>query len=182
MKKLGLLFKETSEELIKNNLKESESVFVINYSKISSQKLSNLRRSLRNTNACLFVVKNSVARRALKGLGLDRLVKAIEGPCGLVFIKEDPMGASRVLYDFSRDHPPLELQGGFLKDRILEPKDIEVMARLPSREVLRACVVMALNSPILGLVVTLNQVLKKFVCCLEQIKQKIATTETLKKD
>ncbi len=172
MKKLGLLFKETSEKQIKNNLKESESVFIMNYSKVSSPDLSGLRQSLRNINAKIFMVKNSVARRALKDSGLETLVKTIEGPCGLVFIKEELIGVSRILCDFARDHQLLKLCGGFLKDRILDKKDIETLARLPSREVLRARVAMALNSPISGLVIVLNQVLRKFVYCLEQIKQK----------
>lgn len=172
MKKLGLLFKETSEKQIKNNLKESGSVFVMNYSKVSSPDLSNLRQSLRSASATIFMVKNSVARRALRDSGLDSLVETIEGPCGLVFIKEEPVSASRVLCDFSRSHELLKLRGGFLKDRFLDKEDIEAIARLPSREVLRAKVVMTLKFPISGLVMVLNEMLKKFVYCLEQIKQK----------
>ncbi len=172
MKKLGLLFKETSEKQIKNNLKESESIFIMNYSKVSSPDLSNLRQSLRNINAKIFMVKNSVARRALKDSELDSLVKTIEGPCGLVFIKEEIIGASRILCDFARDHQLLKLCGGSLKDRILDKKDIETLARLPSREVLRAKVAMTLNAPISGLVIVLNQVLRKFVYCLDKIREK----------
>lgn len=173
MKKLGLLFKETSEKQIKNQLKGSESVFIMNYSQVSSPDFSNLRQSLRKANAALFMVKNSVARRALKDSGLDSLVKTIDGPCGLVFIKEEPVAVSRILSDFSRGHQLLKLCGGFLKDRILDKKDIEALARLPSREVLRAQVVMTLNSPISGVVTVLHQILKKFVYCLDQIKQKM---------
>lgn len=172
MKKLGLVFKETSENQIKNNLKESASVLIVNFALISSPDLSTLRQSLKNSGARLFVVKNSVARRALKDVALESLMKNIEGPCGLVFTKEDPVSASKILYEFSREHEPLKLQAGFLNDRVLERKDIEAMAKLPSREVLRQQVVMILNSPISGLVIVLNQVLRKFVYCLEQIKQK----------
>lgn len=174
MKKLGLLVKETSENCIKNNLEKSDSIFVINYSKLSGPDLNSLRQSLRDTGASLFMVKNNVARRALKNSGLEDIVEVIEGPCGLVFIKkDDPAGISRILYDFSRGHNDvLKLQGGFLKDRVLERKDIEALARLPSREVLRAQVVMALNSLLSRLAMVLNSTLRKFVYCLEQIKQK----------
>lgn len=173
MKKLGLLVKETSENRIKNNLEKSDSIFVLNYSQLSGPDLSSLRQSLRNTGASLFMVKNSVAKRALKNSGLEDIIKVIEGPCGLVFIKDDPVGISRILCDFSRGHNDiLKLQGGFLKDRALERKDIEALARLPSKEVLRAQVVIALNSLLSGLVMVLNGTLRKFVYCLEQIKQK----------
>lgn len=187
MKKIGLSVKEIAENRIKNDLKKSEAVYVINYSKLSSPELTNLRQSLKSINARLFVIKNSVAKIAFKNSGLDPLLNSIEGPCGLVFIKEDPIATSRVLCNFSRDHQYLKLQGGFLKDMILpnrvdlpipfkgtvlEQKDIESLARLPSREVLRAQVIMALKSGLSALAMVLNQTLRKFVYCLEQIKNK----------
>jgi len=172
MKKLGVLFKEVSEKRIKNSLKESHSVFVINYSKLSGPDLNSLRLTLKNTNANLFVIKNTVARKALKDSGLELLVNTIEGPCGLIFSKDEPVDVSRALYNFAKTHEQLKLQGGTLKDKIIGKNEIETMAKLPSKEILRAKVVMALNSPISGLVIVLNQTLKKFVYCLDQIKQK----------
>ena len=177
MKKIGLLFKEISENRIKNSLKESGSVFVIKYCGLSSPDLSSLRANLKNSKANLFVVKNTVARRALKDSGLESIVKGIEGPCGLIFVREEPVDASRVLFNFAKEHEQLKLEGGFLKDRVLEKKDIEAMAKLPSREVLRAQVVMCLNSPIFRLAFVLNNTLSKFVVCLDKIRQKKASQE-----
>jgi len=171
-KKLGLLIKEISENRIKNTLKQSNALFIIKYSGISSPGLSTLRHNLKGANATLFVVKNSVARRALKESGLAALIPSVEGPCGLVFAKDEPVGVSKVLFDFSKGNEQLKLDGGCLQDKILEKKDIEILAKLPSKQTLRAQVVMALNSPISGLVITLNQVLAKFVYCLDQIRQK----------
>jgi large subunit ribosomal protein L10 len=172
MKKIGLIFKEVSEKQIKNNLKDSDSVFIINYSKLASPDLSSLRLNLKGSGAKLFVVKNTVARRALKGTELEPLTKTIEGPCGLIFVKEEPVSASRILWDFYKAHEQLKLEGGALRNKIINKTDIETLAKLPSREILRAQVVMSLNSPILKLVCVLNQTLKKFVYCLDQIKQK----------
>ena len=172
MKKLGLIFKEVSEKRIKDTLKESNAFFIVKYSGVASPDLSVLRQSLNTSDARLFVVKNSVARRALKSSGLEAVIKNIDGPCGLVFIKDEPVGTSKVLCNFIKGHEKFKLEGGYLQDRILEKKDIEIMSKLPSKEVLRAQVVMLLNSPISGLVRGLNQILGKFVICLEQIKQK----------
>ncbi|MDD5045380.1 MAG: 50S ribosomal protein L10 [Candidatus Omnitrophica bacterium] len=172
MKKLGLLFKEVSEKRIKTSLKESDSVFVINYAKLSGPDLNTLRLTLKDNKANLFVIKNTVARRALKDSGLEALVGAIDGPCGLIFTKEEPVDVSKALYEFAKTHEALKLQGGTLKDKVIDKKDIETLAKLPSKEALRAKVVMTLNSPIFGLVYVLNQTLKKFVYCLDQIKQK----------
>jgi len=172
MKKLGILFKERSESRIKDFIRESSAVLIIKYSGLSSPDISALRQNLKSSNATLFVVRNSVALRAIRNTGLESLLNLIQGPCGMVFVKEEPVAASKVLYNFFKEHEQLKLEGGILKDKVLEKKDIESMARLPSKEVLKAQVVMALNSPILGLVMTLNQILAKFIYCLDQIKQK----------
>ena len=120
MKKLGALVKQTSEKIIKGNIKDSESVFVIKYSGTSSPDLSALRLSLKDFGGKVFVVKNSVARRALKDAGVENLIKTVEGPCGLVFADKEPVGISRILYNFSREHQSLKIEGGVLNERFLE--------------------------------------------------------------
>jgi large subunit ribosomal protein L10 len=130
-----------------------------------------LRQTLKGSKSSLFVVKNSVARRALVDSGLEALVKNIEGPCGLVFVKDEPVAASQALCNFVKDHEQLKLEGGSLNNKVLVKEDIEAMSKLPSKEILRAQVVVTLNSPISGLAITLNQILAKFVYCIDQIKQ-----------
>ncbi|HQJ16002.1 MAG TPA: 50S ribosomal protein L10, partial [Candidatus Omnitrophota bacterium] len=66
----------------------------------------------------------------------------------------------------------LKLEGGFLKDKILGIKDIEKMAKLPTREQLRGQAVMALKSPIFGIVGVLKGNLRKLVWCMVEIKNK----------
>jgi len=134
--------------------------------------LSTLRQNLKDSNATLFVVKNSIACRALASIGREALVKMIEGPCGMVFVKDEPVAISKVLCKFSKEHQQLKLEGGLLNDKLLEVKDIESMSKLPSKQGLRAQVVMTLNAPISGLIFSLNQVLAKLVYCLEAIRQK----------
>jgi len=172
MKKIGLLVKETSENRIKNSLKSSKGLIVVKYSGVASPDMSGLRKTLKASGSDLFVVKNSVARRAMKELGLDELIKAIESPCGLIFFKDEPVDTSKILCAFRKDHEKLVLKGGLLQEKILTSKDIETMSKLPSKEMLLAQVVCTFNSPIVKLVVVLNQTLKKFVYCVDQIRQK----------
>ena len=172
MKKIGLLVKETSGSRIKDSFKSSKGLIIVKYSGVSSPDMSSLRKTLKGAGANLFVVKNSVARRAMKELGLNDLIGSVEAPCGMIFFKDEPVDTSRVLCTFRKDHEKLVLEGGFLVDRLLTRKDIETMSKLPSRDALRAQVVGVLNRPISGLVIVLNQTLKKFVYCLDQVKQK----------
>ena len=172
MKKIGLLVKEVSENRIKSSFKSSKGLIIVKYSGVASPDMSGLRKTLKNSGSDLFVVKNSIARRAMKELGLTELIKAIESPCGLIFFKDEPVDISKVLCDFRKEHEKLVLEGGLLEEKILTSKDIETMSKLPSKDVLRAQVVCALNGPIVKVVVVLNQTLKKFVYCLDQVRQK----------
>jgi large subunit ribosomal protein L10 len=174
MKKLGIIVKEATEKIITQSAKEAEAVFIVKYSGLSSFAMSNLRRSLKESHSRMFVVKNTVARRALKGMGLDGVIKSIDGPCGLVFGKDEPVSTSKALYAFFKDNNKLVLEGGFIKDNVLSQKDVEALAKLPGRDQLRAQLVGGLMSPISGLVFVLNANLRTFVYCLDQVKQKKA--------
>lgn len=177
MKKIGLVVKDIAENRIKLRLKETNSFFVVKYSGLSSPDLTLLRDSLNRCKANFFVVKNSVARRALQESGFEAVVKIIEEPCGFVFIEGEAVDVSKILCTFSKDHEKLKLEGGFLKDKILEKKDIEILAKLPAKEVLLTQVVRALHSPLSGSVNVLSRTLKKLVYCLEQIKNKKTKTD-----
>lgn len=172
MKKIGVIVKEISEKKIKSSLKDADSFFVVKYSGLSSLDLTALRMSLKGVRANLFVVKNTVARRVLKDTGCDSMIKNVEGPCGFIFSKEEPVEASKVLCNFSKEHEKIKLEAAFLQDKVLTEDDIKAMAKLPGKEALRAQLVYVLNTPISGLAMVLNQTLKKFVVCLEQIRKK----------
>jgi len=172
MKKIGQLVKETSESRIKDSFKASQGLIIVKYSGVSSPAMSILRKTLKGAGSDLFVVKNSIARRAMKELGLEGLIPSIQSPCGKIFFKDEPVDASRVLCAFRKEHEKLVLEGGLLQDKLLTLKDIELMSTLPSKDVLRGKLVVALNGPIAKFVIVLNGTLKKLVVCLDQIKQK----------
>jgi len=172
MKKIGLIVKEVSESKIKKSIEQSGSFLVVKYEGVSSPDMSILRMALSAIDADMFVVRNTIARRAVKNFAGDDVLKLVDGPCGFVFFKDEPVAASRVLFDFVKDHNKLKIEGGFLKDKILTVSDVERMAKLPSKEALRAKTVMVLKSPIFGIVGVLKGNLRKLVWCMEQIKQK----------
>jgi len=174
MKKLGLLFKETSENLIAKRLEENQSLFVINYAKVSGPDFNGLRLALKNTKARVFMVKNSVARRALKNAG-EKLTSSIEGSCGIVFSADDPVQTCKVLYTFIQTHDQFKVQAGLLAGgQVLAKQDVETLSKLPPKEQLRADLVGVINAPLSRLTYILKQNLNKLTYYLEQRKDKLA--------
>lgn len=171
MKKLGVIVKEASESRIKNSIQATNSFFVVRYDGLSSFDVCSLRMALRAAQANMFVVKNTIARRTLKSVAGDDVVKLIDGPCGIISFQEDPVIAAKALYDFFKDHEKLQIKGGFLNDKAVSAAELQQLSKLPSKDVLRAQVVMTMKSPITKLVMVLKGNLRKVVQVLDQVKQ-----------
>jgi large subunit ribosomal protein L10 len=175
MKRLGAILRQTLQNRIKDQVGASDSLIIISYAKLSSPDITNLRKSLKEARATIFVAKNSITKKALQSVGRDALIAHIDGPCGLVFCKDEPVDISRVLCNFAKDKQDLKIRGGYMKENVLTAADIEALSKLPSRDVLRAKVCGALKAPLCGMVMVLKGNLQKLVLCLEQIKNKRTT-------
>ncbi|MDD4910255.1 MAG: 50S ribosomal protein L10 [Candidatus Omnitrophica bacterium] len=171
MKKIGTLYRESSERELKDRMGKASSMFIIGYSGIKSNDLNALRNKLRLAGAELFVPKNSLVSRVLKDRKLSGLTKFVQGPCGFVFSLTDPTGVSKVLKQFSKDNDKLLLHGGVMEEAVLESKDISALASLPPREVLYVMLVTGLKSPITSSVRALKQMMTKMVVALNRIKE-----------
>ena len=171
MIKLGSFFRKQIVDRLKKDITKAESLFVVQYSKLSSPKMTSLRASLKSGKSRLLVTKNSLINRALKESNIDGLESFLEGPSALVIGYDDVAAVSRILAKFSKENESLVLKGGFFKGAILSKKDIETISNLPPRLELIAQVVGALKSPLAGLVWTLKGPLNKLAIVLNQIKE-----------
>ena len=169
--KLGSFFRNAAVNRLKKDIGGSDSLFVVQYSGLDSFRMSQLRIALRYGKSRLFVAKNSLMKIALKDSKIDGLDGLFEGPAALVFSDNDIAVVSKILAKFAKENEKLILKGAYYKGSLFKQKDIENIAKLPSKEVLIAQVVSALKSPLAGLVFTLGGVLNKLVIVLNQIKE-----------
>lgn len=172
MIKIGSFFRKSVVEGVAKDIRGSESLFVVAYSGLSSAQMTQLRTALKGNNSRLLVTKNSLIRRALKDAKIEGLDSLLEGQIGIIFAQKDVAATSKALTKFAQDNVSLVVKGGFYNNRILNNKDIENISKLPSRELLYAQVVGALQAPLAGLVFTLKGSLNKLVIVLSQIKEK----------
>ena len=122
------------------------------YRGLTTAELNDLRRKLREAGLEYHVVKNSLAQLAAKQAGRDQVVGSLEGPMAVAFGYGEAPQAAKAGTDFIRaTKSTLNIKGGFLPDRLLNAKDVETLARLPSREVLISQVMAGMQSPIYGL-------------------------------
>jgi large subunit ribosomal protein L10 len=170
-------------EEIRTKLSDSDAAVLTEYRGLTVRQLADLRGSLRGSGTEYKVFKNTLARRAVEGAGLDDITSLFEGPVAIAFVRGDAAAAAKALRDFGRTNPALIVKGGLLGERVITPADIEALAELPSREVMLSQIAGMFQAPLTkaaGLFQAFTRNLAYGVQAL--IDQRVAGGETLAPD
>ena len=138
------------------------------------QQLSELRGALREAEAELSVVKNTLARRAANTTGKEALLPYLTGPSGLVWVNGDPAVAAKALQQFATKNTALELKGGVLDGRDLPAASLQQLASLPSREQLIAQLAGGVAAPLRGLAGSLHNLIAGLARTLASVQEQKA--------
>ena len=152
---------------LKERLGAAKTVVLTEYRGLSVQQLSDLRKQLKGVAAEYKVVKNRLARLAVKGSVLDALGEHLKGPTGLVLTKLDPVAVAKALQAFVKTNAQLHIKLGLVEGKVVQPAELKALADLPSKEQLRSQIVGALQGPMAQLVSLLQAPLREIVYVLE---------------
>lgn len=159
--------KEQLVEDLAEKLSRSNAVFMTDYRGLNTGQIGELRNKLRERETGFHVVKNSMAKLALKQAGLPWEPSLFDGPTAMGFCYEDIPGSAKVLVDFGKESRVLSIRGGLLGDEVLSAAQISDLASLPSGEILIAEVVGRIAAPLVGLVNVLNAPLQNLAQVLQ---------------
>lgn len=157
---------------ISAQIQESEAVFAVDYRGISVVQAAELRTKLRDADASLRVVKNTLTIRAADQAGAEALKPVLEGPTALTFVRGDAAAAAKAVADYARATGLLPFKGGLMNGEALAPDQMTAIARLPSRDVLNAQFVNIVASPLTGLVTSLSNLISGLARQLSQVAEK----------
>ena len=159
--------KRESVEALKERLGTTKTAVLTEYRGLTVRQLSDLRKQLKAAAAEYKVVKNRLARLAVKDSPLDPVASHLTGPTGLVLTAHDPVSVAKALQVFARTNPTFIIKLGFVDGKVLEPPELKALADLPSKETLRAQLVGALQGPMSQLVSLLTAPQRELVQVLE---------------
>lgn len=114
---------------------------------LSVGEATELRRTIRAAGGQMRVAKHTLTRLALADTRYSDLDRFLEGPRGLVFGFDDPVGVAKALVDFAEGHAKLEIDGGALEGQVIETAGVESLAKMPDLGTLRARLVRQVLSP-----------------------------------
>lgn len=145
---------------------------VVNYQGISALEANELRRDLSAKKIRFDVVKNSLARLALKEVGDSGLADLLNGPSAIVSGGEDPVVLAKTLVEWGKKLPTLGIRGGLVEGRLVAKSEVEELSKLPSRQVLYAQIARAIQSPTVRLAMAVSAPLQKLRNVLDAIREK----------
>ena len=162
--------KEAFVSAMSQKLAESQVVFLTDYRGLTAEQMNQMRLGFRNAGVEYRVVKNNLLKLAAEGTDLSPIIEDLVGPTGLVIAESDPVEASKVIVDFSKDHPVFEYKTGLLRGNRITFDQIEAMAKLPARDVLVGKLLGTMNAVPSGLVNVMAGVTRKFMYALAAVR------------
>ncbi|MBT8091362.1 MAG: 50S ribosomal protein L10 [Gammaproteobacteria bacterium] len=151
---------EDKKNLVKEvNAVAGDSVTAVaaEYRGLSVAEMTELRKEARSAGVYLRVVKNTLARRAVKGTDFECMQDTLKGPILLAFAKEDPGAAARVIKDFAKGHEALQAISLSAGGQLLPGSDLSKLADLPTLDQARAMLLGVMLAPMSQLVRTIAE-------------------------
>lgn len=152
-------------------LKEAKAAILTDFTGLNVEQITQLRRTLKKSAVEYKVVKNTLLRRASHDTDVERLAEHFVGPIAIALAFEDPLAPARILLEFSKAQPTLEIKAGMVTGTVMTPKDIRALASLPSKEILLAKLLSLFKAIPTRLVQTLNNPLQGLVLIVDHVKR-----------
>lgn len=140
--------KEAIVAEIRSKIESASAVIITEYRGLSVQNLAALRGLLRPVGGEYRVYKNTLCRFAARDANIEGLDALFVGPTAITFIDGDVAAVAKVLKEYARTNALLVIRGGAVANKVISSRDVEILADLPSRDVMLAQFAGLLQSPL----------------------------------
>ena len=152
-------FKQEKIEAMKENFAKAKVAVVTEYRGLTVEEITKLRRALQKENSDYMVTKNTLAKVAAKGTQFEVLEEVLKGPVAIAFGFADEVAPAKVLKKFIKESKKGQIVAAALDGKLLDAKETEKLASLPSKDELYAKMLGSINSPASGIVGSINAVM-----------------------
>ena len=148
--------KDVELQQLEKAFKGSDSAILVDYKGMNVPQVTELRRQLRAAKASYKVVKNTIARRALKGTSFESLDEHFQGTTAVAYTSTDPVALAKTLTTFAKTAPTLKVKAAVVQGRAIKPAEVTDLASLPGKPELYAKLLFVLQAPMIQIVRVLN--------------------------
>jgi large subunit ribosomal protein L10 len=157
---------------LKQRIEGSNALLLAEYRGLTVSEITALRRSLREADASLTVVKNTLMQRAAAEAGLE-LSELLTGPSAVAFVGGDAVTAAKQIKAATKLYPTLVLKGGFMDGQVLSAEDANRLADLESREVMLSKIAGLFQGEMNRAASTFQAAQSRFLSLLEAYREKV---------
>ena len=158
---------------LKEQIESANALLLTEYRGLTVEEITELRRSLRDVDASLAVIKNTLMQRAANDAGIAELDELLVGPSAIAFVNGDVVAVAKKLKDASKQFPALVIKGGYMDGAPLDAAGASSLADLESREVMLSKIAGMLKSEMSRAAATFIAAQSKFLSLLEAYKEKL---------
>ena len=166
--------KEAELQVLEAMFQGADAAILIDYKGINVPQVTELRRELRKASSTYRVVKNTLAKRALKGTAFESLTAHFEGTTAIAYTEGDPVALAKTLTAFMKTVPALQVKAAVVQGQPIKAAEVTDLANMPGKPELYAKLLYLLNAPATNLVRVLSAVPRDFVNVLAQAEKKRA--------
>ena len=155
------------------SLQNAKSAMVVSFSKLAVNKDIEFRNSLRDAGAKYQVVKNTLARIAVKDTQFEQATESFKGVTAIAWTENDPVILSKAISKFMKDNADIyTFKSGVVDGRLVDLKQVQSIASLPSKEELISKLLYVLNAQAQRIVTVINAVPRDLAVVIKQIGEK----------
>jgi len=165
--------KKQQVEKLSKDLQNVSNAVVATYTKLTVAQDYELRKVLRGAGAKYQVVKNTLAEKAAKGTKVEGALKDLAGVTSIAYTTGDPVAMAKALTKYAKDTPDFTFKIGVVEGKVINIKEIEALASMPSKEELMSKLLFLINAPAQRLATAINAVPRNLAVVIDQgVQQK----------
>lgn len=160
--------KQKDIESLRQDLQNSNNLFVTGYEKLRVGQDFELRKTVRGAGGKYRVVKNNLAEKASEGTPSQPVLSGLRGMTSIAYTSNDPVALAKALTTYARTNPSFTFKAGIVEGRAIDIKAINELASMPPKEEIFAKLLYVMNAPAQRLAATIAAVGRQLAVVVDQ--------------